>query len=118
MKLKKIDLRDKSTALLGFFKNPVIAQDDFEALISKFPDVPNYPAPNNKIKIAAGWLIEKSGWKGKRVGNCGMHEKQALVLVNYGDATGEEIYQLSEQVLQSVLEKFGVKLEREVNIIQ
>lgn len=108
-------------AVLGnagsFFKNPVVARDVLEKILSEYPEAPNYPADDNHVKLAAGWLIEKAGWKGKRVGNCGMHEKQALVLVNYGGATGGEIYDLSTQVLESIREKFGVELEREVNIV-
>jgi len=108
-------------AVLGnagsFFKNPVVSSDVLEKILSEYPDAPHYPAAGNEVKLAAGWLIEKAGWKGKRVGNCGMHEKQALVLVNYGGATGGEIYDLSTMVLESIKSQFGVELEREVNII-
>ena len=108
-------------AVLGnagsFFKNPVVSRDILEKILSEYPDAPHYPAAGNDVKLAAGWLIEKAGWKGKRVGNCGMHEKQALVLVNYGGATGSEIYDLSTMVLESIKSQFGVELEREVNII-
>ena len=108
-------------AVLGnagsFFKNPVVSSDILEKILSEYPDAPHYPAAGNEVKLAAGWLIEKAGWKGKRVGNCGMHEKQALVLVNYGGATGGEIYDLSTMVLESIKSQFGVELEREVNII-
>lgn len=101
----------------SFFKNPVIDEKQFRTLVKEFPNIPHYPAGAGNEKLAAGWLIEQCGWKGKRVGNCGMHERQALVLVNYGGATGDEIYAHSERVLQSVKEKFGVELEREVNVI-
>ncbi len=101
----------------SFFKNPVITASQWERIAKSHPEIPHYPAPGNEVKLAAGWLIEKAGWKGKRVGNCGMHAKQALVLVNYGDATGKEIYDLSTEVKESVKEQFGVELEREVNII-
>lgn len=101
----------------SFFKNPVIDEKQFRTLVKDFPNMPHYPAGGGNEKLAAGWLIEQCGWKGKRVGNCGMHERQALVLVNYGRATGDEIYAHSERVLQSVKEKFGVELEREVNVI-
>lgn len=100
----------------SFFKNPVISNEAFAVLVSKFPSIPNYPQDNGGVKLAAGWLIEQAGWKGKRVGNVGMHEKQALVLVNYGGATGEELLAHSQKVIDSVKELFDVELEREVNI--
>lgn len=100
----------------SFFKNPVISKDLFSELIIKFPNMPNYPQVNGDIKLAAGWLIETAGWKGKRIGNVGMHEKQALVLVNYGSASGFELLEHSQRVIDSVMEQFGVELEREVNI--
>lgn len=102
----------------SFFKNPIVSEETFKRLQSEYPEIPHYPLAAGTIKLAAGWLIEQAGWKGKKVGNCGMHKKQALVLVNYGDATGEEIFQHSENVLNSVKDKFHVSLEREVNIIR
>lgn len=101
----------------SFFKNPVIPRTQFEALKEKFPDIANYPVDDDHVKIAAGWLIDKAGWKGKTLGNYGVHKNQALVLVNYGDADGKEIYQLSEDILASVKEIYGIELEREVNVI-
>jgi UDP-N-acetylmuramate dehydrogenase len=100
----------------SFFKNPVISKDQFAVVQSKFPEVVNYPA-GDAVKLAAGWLIEQCGWKGKVVGHTGTWKNQALVLVNHGGATGEEVYSLSSQIIDSVYRKFGVLLEREVNII-
>ncbi|MBN9381914.1 MAG: UDP-N-acetylmuramate dehydrogenase [Chitinophagaceae bacterium] len=100
----------------SFFKNPTVTVPKFEALKAAFPGIVGYPGPAG-IKLAAGWLIEEGGWKGYRKGDAGCHARQALVLVNYGHATGQEIYDLSEEILQSVKAKFGVELEREVNII-
>jgi UDP-N-acetylmuramate dehydrogenase len=101
----------------SFFKNPEIPNSQFEKLKQTFPTISGYPAHDNKIKIASGWLIEQCGWKGKRIGETGMHAKQALVLVNYGNATGEELIAHAKNVQSSVKEKFGVELEMEVNII-
>lgn len=100
----------------SFFKNPVITKLQFEELQQQFPDISGYVS-GDKVKVAAGWLIEKAGWKGKRLGDAGVHEKQALVLVNYGNATGQEIYDLSQQILDDILQKFDIELEREVNIL-
>jgi UDP-N-acetylmuramate dehydrogenase len=101
----------------SFFKNPVIDVEQFNELKYNFPDVVFFPAGDNHFKIAAGWLIEQCGWKGYRRGDAGCYPRQALVLVNYGNAKGEEIFDLSEQIIASVLKKFNVRLEREVNII-
>ena len=101
----------------SFFKNPEVDSDFAEKLKIQFENIPVYPAKNGKAKLAAGWLIEKSGWKGIRDGEVGVHEKQALVLVNYGNATGQQIFDFSSKIKQSVFEKFGVELEREVNCV-
>lgn len=101
----------------SFFKNPVIDHLSFEQLLETFPDLVHYPAPNDKVKLAAGWLIEQCGFKGKVVGHTGTWKNQALVLVNHGGATGEEVYTFSEEIINAVFIKFGVKLEREVNIL-
>ena len=101
----------------SFFKNPVINEKNFKRISSQFPEIVNYPSPTG-IKLAAGWLIEQCGWKGKTVGNTGTWKNQALVLVNHGGASGSEIFDLSSQIIDSVYSKFGVLLEREVNIIK
>jgi len=101
----------------SFFKNPVIALHLYERLKSLNPQMPSYPAEPGKMKIAAGWLIEQCGWKGYRKLDAGCHDKQALVLVNYGSASGKELFDLSEAIIASVADKFSVTLEREVNIL-
>ncbi len=101
----------------SFFKNPEVTASQYSDLHSNFPGIVGYPLENGHVKLAAGWLIEQCGWKGYRKGDAGCHAKQALVLVNYGHAKGKDIYDLSEEILQSVKEKFSVVLEREVNII-
>ena len=100
----------------SFFKNPIIQQDQFKELKTKFPEIVSYPVNENQVKLAAGWLIEKAGWKGRDFGNFGVHKKQSLVLVNYNNASGKEIFDLSQDILEDVYQKFQVKLEREVNI--
>ena len=100
----------------SFFKNPTVEIALLEQIQKNYPDIPNYPALNGR-KLAAGWLIEKAGWKGRTFDNYGVHKLQALVLVNYGNCTGQEIFDLSSQIIQDVFEKFGVLLEREVNIL-
>lgn len=101
----------------SFFKNPEVNKSEYERIKMQYPDMVAYELENGNYKLAAGWLIEKSGLKGIVKGKAAVHDKQALVLVNKGGASGEEIYLLSEYVLQTVFAKFGVKLEREVNII-
>jgi UDP-N-acetylmuramate dehydrogenase len=101
----------------SFFKNPEIEPEQFQQLQHVFPDLPHYPGNGGKIKIAAGWLIEQCGWKGFRKGDAGCHDKQALVLVNYGNATGSEILQLARNIQESVYQKFNINIEPEVNII-
>ena len=101
----------------SFFKNPEVDIEVAEKLEAQFGEMPVYQSVPGKVKLAAGWLVESTGWKGFRDGDVGVHDKQALVLVNYGKATGKEIFELSEKIRLSVLEKFGIDLEREVNCI-
>lgn len=101
----------------SFFKNPIVSLEQLELIKKKYPNVVNYKINENEFKIAAGWMIERAGWKGKKFNNYGVHEKQALVLVNYGLANGMEIFNLSEEIILDIKDKFGIKLEREVNII-
>ena len=101
----------------SFFKNPVILKHQFRQLQHKFPDVPHYIISDTEVKVPAGWLVEQCGFKGKRFGDAGVHKNQALVLVNYGSATGKEIFELSKLIQKTVFEKFDIALEAEVNIL-
>ncbi len=100
----------------SFFKNPVVSEAKVAELKSKYPDMPAYPAPDG-VKLAAGWLIDRAGWKGRRMGNAGVHDRQALVLVNLGGATGAEILALARAIQHDILEMFGVEITPEVNIL-
>ena len=103
----------------SFFKNPIVGVEVAEALLKEYPEMPKYPVPNSpdKVKLAAGWLIDKAGLKGYRSGSVGVHERQALVLVNHGGATGDDVIRLSKMVCDAVKEKFGVEISPEVNIL-
>ena len=101
----------------SFFKNPVVTKEFYLNIKKHYPDVVAYEVDEAHYKLAAGWLIDNAGWKGKTIDNYGVHKLQALVLVNYGGATGKEIYDLSEAIILSIKEKYGVTLEREVNIL-
>lgn len=101
----------------SFFKNPVVPESHVKRLKDIYPSMPVYPVDKNGSKLAAGWLIDQCSWKGFRAGDAGVHDRQALVLVNYGNATGNDIYNLSEKIRISVAERFGVNLEREVEVI-
>ena len=102
----------------SFFKNPEINHAHFQQLKQHYPDMPGYPlASTDRVKVPAGWLIERCGWKGYRRGDAGVHAKQALVLVNYGNAVGDEILALAREVQQSVAVTFGIEISPEVNIV-
>lgn len=101
----------------SFFKNPIISKDEFDQFIKKYPEAPHYTINDSEIKVPAGWLIEQCGWKGKVVGNTGSHKNQALVLVNYGNANGDEIRNLAFEIVKSVKNQYGIDIEPEVNII-
>ena len=101
----------------SFFKNPQVSKFRWHVIQEEYPNVVAYKVDDMHYKLAAGWLIEQCGWKGYRKGDAGCHSQQALVLVNYGRAKGAEILELAEEIIRSVEEKFGVRLEREVNIV-
>ena len=101
----------------SFFKNPVILKSDFIKIHQKFPEMKYYEVSETEVKVPAGWLIEQTGLKGKRFGDAGIHKNQALVLVNYGNATGQEILAVSKNVQQTVFATFGIHIEAEVNVI-
>ena len=101
----------------SFFKNPLIPQSTADALLAQYPSLVAFPQPDGQVKLAAGWLIERAGWKGYREGDVGVHSLQALVLVNYGQATGQQILHLAEKIQADILERFGVRLEIEPNVV-
>ena len=134
-KISKPSLKDISNAVIAirksklpdpkeignsgsFFKNPLISSTQYLKLQKEYADIPGYKISDMEVKIPAGWLIEKAGFKGKRYGEFGVHDKQALVLVNYGNASGKEIYQLAEKIIETIIKKFKITLEIEVNIIK
>jgi UDP-N-acetylmuramate dehydrogenase len=101
----------------SFFKNPIISKVDFDKIHALHPEMPHYVISENQVKVPAGWLIEKAGFKGKRFGDAGIHKNQALVLVNYGNATGQEILNVSKDIQATILKEFGIAIEAEVNVI-
>jgi UDP-N-acetylmuramate dehydrogenase len=101
----------------SFFKNPTISGETYERLRNEYSDMPGYPQEGGAMKVPAGWLIEKDGWKGKTIGNIGVHKNQALVLVNYGGGSGKEIWALAQQIQASIKQRFGIELSAEVNIV-
>jgi UDP-N-acetylmuramate dehydrogenase len=101
----------------SFFKNPIILKSDYEKIHALHPEMPHYVISETQVKVPAGWLIERAGFKGKRFGDAGIHKNQALVLVNYGNATGQEILNVSKDIQATVLREFGIAIEAEVNVI-
>lgn len=134
MKVEKPSIQDVSKAVISiresklpnpkqipncgsFFKNPIIDKEVFSSLLKKHNDMPSYKLPGDRFKVPAAWLIEKSGWKGFKNEKVGVHDKQALVLINHNKGSGKDIFELSERILKDVEKKFGIKLIREVNVI-
>lgn len=134
LKIKNPSLKDISNAVItirqsklpdpkvlgnsgSFFKNPIILKSDFEPIHNKFPEMKFYEISETEVKVPAGWLIEQAGFKGKRFGDAGIHKNQALVLVNYGNASGQEILNVSKEIQETIFKKFGIHIEAEVNII-
>jgi len=101
----------------SFFKNPIIPIEVYEKAKANYPDMPHYPVSETLVKVPAGWLIEQADFKGKRFGDAGIHTKQALVLVNYGNATGNEIWNVAQNIQKTIFEKYGIRIEAEVNVI-
>ncbi|MBQ9570681.1 MAG: UDP-N-acetylmuramate dehydrogenase, partial [Prevotella sp.] len=101
----------------SFFMNPIVEKAQYDALHADYPDMPHYVVDDDHVKIPAGWMIDRCGWKGKSLGRAGVHSKQALVLVNRGGATGEEVVALCEQIRRDVKQKFGVDIHPEVNVV-
>lgn len=101
----------------SFFKNPVISMEHYNRLKKEYSELPSYPVDNHNVKVPAGWLIDQAGWKGYREGDIGVHKNQALVLVNYGSGNGADVYKLSEKIISDIQDRYGIELEREVNVI-
>jgi UDP-N-acetylmuramate dehydrogenase len=101
----------------SFFKNPIITKKEYFLIQKEFPSMPSYNVGEELVKVPAGWLIESAGFKGKRFGDAGVHKNQALVIVNYGNATGNELLQLSQNIQETVFRKFKIRIEAEVNIL-
>ena len=103
----------------SFFKNPIIPKSQYQQLLERYPNLPSYPIDGlpDLVKVPAGWLIDQAGWKGKRFGAVGVHAKQALVLVNYGAGTGAQIWQLAQDIQADVLDKYGIEISAEVNVV-
>lgn len=101
----------------SFFKNPIITKTDYEKIKQHYPEMPHYVVSETEVKVPAGWLIEQAGFKGKRFGDAGIHKNQALVLVNYGNATGQEILAVAKDIQNTILEKYSIQIEAEVNVI-
>lgn len=101
----------------SFFMNPIVPRAQFEALLKDYPSMPHYILDDERVKIPAAWMIDQCGWKGKQLGRAGVHSKQALVLINCGGATGQEVITLSKEIQQSVFQKFGIRIFPEVNFI-
>ena len=101
----------------SFFKNPIITKTDYEKIKLHYPEMPHYVVSETEVKVPAGWLIEQAGFKGKRFGDAGIHKNQALVLVNYGNATGQEILAVAKDIQNTILEKYSIQIEAEVNVI-
>lgn len=118
IRMNKLPDPDKIGNAGSFFKNPVIDKTDFEGLQAEFPGIRYFHLDKNKVKIPAAWLIEQCKWKGKKIGNCGVHRTQPLVLINLGNAKGSDIFRLSEKIREDVSHKFGLLLEPEVNILK
>jgi UDP-N-acetylmuramate dehydrogenase len=101
----------------SFFKNPIVSAETLAVLLKKHPDLPHYPEEDNQFKLAAGWLVDQCGWRGKALGDAAVHDRQALVLVNRGRASGEQMLQLAQRIAQSVESRFGIALAREVRVV-
>lgn len=114
---EKLPDPDKTGSVGSFFMNPVVPEATFRSMMEKYPDMPHYDTPDGNVKLSAGWMIDRCGWKGKSMGRAGVYGKQALVLVNLGGATASEILELASAVVESVKEQFGVEIKPEVQII-